>query len=131
MADPTIPPAFLDLLESPIPVGLATIGPSGYPQVTAVWVLLEGDNIVTSVTTDRQKAKNLAANPKATFFVIDPANPYRTLEVRGDVTLTPDPELALLSKLCQAYGSTLETFGGPLENRVIVTLHPTRVVTNG
>ena len=51
--------------------------------------------------------------------------------MRGDVTLTPDPELALLSKLCQAYGSSLETFGGPIENRVVVTLHPTRVVTNG
>jgi len=131
MADPTIPSSHRDLLETPIPVALATIGSTGHPQVTAIWVLLEGDHIVTSVTTARQKAKNLAAHPQATIFVIDPANPYRTLEVRGDVTIEPDPDLITLSKVVTAYGSDLSSFGGPLEGRVTVTLRPTHVVANG
>ena|SRR5271156_1480418 len=91
MADHGIPPSHRDLLETPSPVVLATVGPTGYPQVTAIWVILDGDLIVTSLTSARQKLKNLVAHPQATVFVIDPANPYRTLEVRGDVTIEPDP----------------------------------------
>jgi hypothetical protein len=64
-------------------------------------------------------------------FAIDPANPYRTLEVRGDVTIEPDPELATLKKVLAAYGTDLASFDGPLEDRVAVILRPTRVVALG
>ena len=64
-------------------------------------------------------------------FVIDPANPYRTLEVRGDVTIEPDPELETLKKILDAYGTDLASFPGPLEARTAVTLRPTRVVARG
>ena len=36
MPEPEIPPSHRDLLESPVPVALATIGPTGHPQVTAI-----------------------------------------------------------------------------------------------
>lgn len=131
MPEPEIPPSHRDLLESPVPVALATIGPTGHPQVTAIWAVLDGDTIVTSLAGVRQKLKNLAARPQATIFIIDPANPYRTLEVRGDVTIEPDPELATLKRVLAAYGTDLASFPGPLEDRTTVTLYPTRVVTNG
>ena len=120
-----------DLLESPIPVALATIGPSGHPQVTAIWALVEGETVVTSLTEARQKLKNLRVRPQATIFVIDPTNPYRTLEVRGDVTFEPDPELTTLVQVLEAYGTDLGAFPGPTDERVRVTLHPTRVVALG
>jgi PPOX class probable F420-dependent enzyme len=131
MADPRIPPSHRDLLESPIPVALATVGPTGHPQVTAIWAIPAGDSIVTSLAGVRQKLKNLVAHPRATVFIIDPANPYRTLEVRGDVTIEPDPELETLQKVLAAYGTDLASFPGPLEDRTTVTLHPTRVVALG
>ena len=92
---------------------------------------MDGDAIITSLAGVRQKLKNLAARPQATIFVIDPANPYRTLEVRGDVTIEPDPELVTLKRVLAAYGTDLDSFPGPLEDRTTVTLHPTRVVING
>jgi PPOX class probable F420-dependent enzyme len=131
MSDPTIPASHRDLLAEPIPVSLATIGPTGHPQVTAIWAVLRGDTVVTSLAAVRQKLKNLQAVPQATVFVIDPANPYRTLEVRGDVTIQPDPELATLQEVLTAYGTDLDSFPGPLEGRTTVTLHPTRVVAQG
>jgi PPOX class probable F420-dependent enzyme len=131
MPDAVIPRSHRDLLESPIPVTLATVGPTGHPQVTAIWAIPEGDSIVTSLAGVRQKLKNLVAHPRATVFVIDPANPYRTLEVRGDVTIDPDPELETLQKVLAAYGTDLASFPGPLEDRTTVTLHPTRVVALG
>jgi PPOX class probable F420-dependent enzyme len=131
MAEGTIPDSHRDLLESPIPVGLATLGPTGYPQVTAIWVILDGEVLVTSLTAARQKVRNVVRHPEGTVFVIDPANPFRTLEVRGDVTVEPDPDLTTLDTLLKAYGSDRASFGGSLEDRVTVTIQPVRVVALG
>jgi PPOX class probable F420-dependent enzyme len=131
VSENVIPTSHRDLLEAPIPVALATVGSDGYPQVTAIWAVLDGDNIVTSLAGVRQKLKNLRAHPKATVFVADPANPYRTLEVRGDVTIEPDPDLTTLKKVLAAYETDLESFDAPLEGRTTVTLRPTRVVAIG
>lgn len=126
-----IPETHHDLLDTPISVALATVGPSGYPQVTYVWVIRDGDTLVISLPEARQKMKNLRVRPKATVFAADPNNPFRTLEIRGDVTITPDPALATLSEVLAAYGGTLDKFAGPTEDRVTVRLQPTRVVTQG
>jgi len=131
MSSIPIPTSHRDLLEAPIPVTLATVGPTGYPQLTAVWVVLEGDVIVTSLAGIRQKLKNLRERPLATVFVVDPANPYRTLEVRCDVTVESDPELATLVKVLSAYGMDLASFDAPLEGRVTVTLRPVHAVALG
>ncbi len=131
MASAQIPSSHLDLLEAPIPVSIATVGPTGHPQITAIWVFVEGQNVVTSLAGVRQKLKNLQARPQATVFVIDPANPFRTLEVRGDVTIESDPDLATLKRVLAAYGTDLESFPGPLEDRTTVTLRPTHVVALG
>jgi len=131
VADPIIPVSHRDLLDNPIPVALATIGPTGHPQVTYVWVILSGDVVITSLTGARQKLKNLRARPQGTVFAADPANPYRTLEVRGDVTIDPDPELVTLHAVLAAYGTDLASFPGPLEDRVTVRLHPTHIVAQG
>ena len=131
MADPKIPLSHRDLLEAPIPVALATVGPTGHPQVTAIWAFIDGDTVVTSLAGTRQKLKNLRRRPQAAMFVFDPASPYRTLEVRGDVVIEPDPELATLVKVLGAYGMDLESFPGPLEDRTTVTLHPNHVVAQG
>jgi PPOX class probable F420-dependent enzyme len=130
VSDLTIPTTHTDLLTAKA-VGFATIGPTGYPQVTAIWVILKGDKVVTSLTGVRQKLKNLRERPQATLFVIDPSNPFRTLEIRGDVTIEPDPDLSTLVEVLSAYGMDLESFSGPTEDRVKVTLTPTRVVAQG
>jgi PPOX class probable F420-dependent enzyme len=131
MAEPKIPLSHRDLLEAPIPVMLATVGPTGHPQVTAIWALVDDDTVVTSIAGTRQKLKNLRSRPQAAVFLFDPANPYRTLEVRGDVVIEPDPELTTLVRVLGAYGMDLESFPGPLEDRTTVTLHPTHVVALG
>jgi PPOX class probable F420-dependent enzyme len=126
-----IPASHRDLLDTPIPVALATIGRSGHPQVTAIWVIVDDDTVVTSLAGVRQKLRNLQARPQATIFVIDPSNPYRTLEIRGDVAIEPDPDLATLNRVLSAYGTDLASFPGPLEDRTTVVLHPTHIVTQG
>ena len=70
----------------------------------------------------------MVANPKATLFLLDPANPYRTLEIRGDVSFDDDPDLAFMEKLVRYYGMDPATFPAPKEGRVLLTLDPRRVV---
>jgi PPOX class probable F420-dependent enzyme len=131
VANASIPPSHDDLIDGALPIAFATVGPSGHPQVTYIWAIREGANVVTSLTGSRQKTKNLREHPRATLFIGDPANSMRTLEVRGDVTIEPDPELNTLRRVVNAYGTDLDSFGGPLEDRLTVTIHPTRVVAQG
>lgn len=126
-----IPESHRDLIETPGVASLSTIGPDGLPQVTAIWYLADGDVVRTSLMTSRQKYKNIEARPLATLFVIDPANPMRTLEVRAEVEIADDPDLALFERVVRHYGMDPETFPAPREGRVAVTLKPLRVVAQG
>lgn len=128
---PTISPSHRDLLAKPRTVTFATVGADGQPQVTAIWAMLDGDVVRTSLSRSRQKYRNLVAHPKATLFVIDPQNPFRTLEIRATAEITEDTGLEFLSRLLGFYGSDLETFEGPKEDRVVITLNPTRIVELG
>ena len=126
-----IPSTHTDLL-GPNTAVLTTVGADGLPQSTAVWFLLDDDGTVkTSILTSRQKYKNLARHPKATLFILDPANPYRTLEIRAEVELTPDPDKTLLPKFAERYNVPVEVLEQSGDDRVIATLTPVRVVANG
>ena len=122
----SIPDSHRDLLESATAI-LATNGPDGRPQLSAVWFLAEDGVIRLSLHTSRQKVKNLRANPALTFFILDPAAPTRYLEVRGDAEVVDDPDYAFADRVGAKYGADLRAWDGPGASRVIVTVHPTRV----
>ena len=126
-----IPDSHRDLIEAAGIASLSTVGADGTPQVTALWYLADGDVVRTSLMTTRQKYKNVVAHPKATLFVTDPANPYRTLEIRADAAIDDDPGLEFFERILRHYGRDPETFPAEKEGRVILTLTPTRVVATG
>ncbi|MCP3811207.1 PPOX class F420-dependent oxidoreductase [Mycolicibacterium septicum] len=128
---PTIPESHRDLAETPLVASLSTVGADGTPQVTAIWFVAEGDTVQISLLQTRQKYRNVAARPQATLFVIDPKNPFRTLEIRGTVTIDEDSDLALFERVFRHYGQDPATSGAPTEGRVAVTLSPTHVVAQG
>lgn len=129
----TIPESHIDLLSNGQVVTLATVGADGYPQVTAIWFLLDDDGKVrVSLNTARQKLKNLARDPHATLFFIDPANPFRTVEIRANATIEPDPDYRFADRVGAKYGGTdLRTMDGPGETRSVVTFEPVKVNTFG
>ena len=51
--------------------------------------------------------------------------------MRATAEITDDPDLEFLKRILQLYGTDLETFGGPVDRRVVITLNPTRIVENG
>jgi len=130
MTDTAVPSDFAPLLDIPVAT-LTTIGPSGYPQSSAVWFLPEDGVIKVSLVDTNQKVANAKANGKGTYLFIDPANPYKTLEIRGDLSVEVDEDVAFLRRQLAKYGTTPEEFGRGLDGRVVLTLTPTRVRTWG
>jgi PPOX class probable F420-dependent enzyme len=124
----TIPESHQDLLATSVAM-LATVGQDGYPQVTALWFLLDDDGLVKlSLNTARQKTKNLRAHPECTLFILDRANPMRTLEIRATAEISPDDDYAFATKLGRRYGGIdLRMMDRPGESRIVVTLRPVKV----
>ena len=124
----TIPDSHRDLLSAPVAV-LGTIGASGRPQLSGTWFLAEGDTVRLSLNTTRQKVKNLQANPKASFLIFDEKSPYRYLELRVDAEIAPDPDYEFADQVGAKYGGAdLRERDNPGESRVVITLHPVRVI---
>ena len=124
---PEIPESHRDLLDAQFAT-LATINPDGRPQLSVVWFLAEDGEVKFSLNTTRQKTRNLMRRPEATVFILDLANPYRYLEIRGDAEVTPDGDYAFADKVGAKYGSDLRDRDQPGDTRVVVTIHPTRIV---
>ena len=122
----TIPDSHRGLLSAQVGT-LATVGPDGRPQQTEVWFLAEGDTVSISLNTSRQKTRNLMASPAVSFLILDLANPYRYLEIRGDAEITPDDDYVFADKVGAKYGSDLRAHDQPGQSRVVVTIGPVRV----
>jgi hypothetical protein len=91
--------------------------------------VVDGDTAQISLVRARQNYKNVIAHPHATLFIIDPKNPFPTLEIRGTVQVAKDPDLSLFEQVFRHYGHDPATVAAPREGRVAFTLLPTRVVT--
>ena len=59
-----------------------------------------------SLNTSRQKTRNLRANPAVSFLILDLANPYRYLELRGDAEITPDDDYVFADKVAPSTART-------------------------
>lgn len=126
MTMPAIPASHRDLLDGQFAT-LATVGPDGRPQLSEVWFLADGDTIGISLNTSRQKTKNLMANPVATVFLLDLANPYRYLEIRGDAEISADDDYSFADRAGAKYHADLREHDQPGDKRVVVIIRPVRV----
>lgn len=123
----TFPDTHRDLLDAKFAT-LATIGKDGGPQLTEVWFLFEDGEVKISLNDSRLKTKNLAARPRCSLFILDLANPFRYLDVRGTARIEPDDDHAFAARVGAKYdGADLREHDGPGEKRVAVTIEPTNV----
>jgi PPOX class probable F420-dependent enzyme len=73
------------LLDGPNFGVLATLNPDGGPQTSTMWVGRDGDDVLFSTVAGRRKHKNLQRDPRASVTIIDAADPYNYVELRGKV----------------------------------------------
>jgi PPOX class probable F420-dependent enzyme len=132
-----IPESHCDLLVGTAHGVLATMMPNGQPQSTIVWVDYDGKHVLLNTTLERQKGRNMQANPKVTVLVVDPADGSRWIEVRGTVVaMTEEGAIAHADKLTQRYSNRRKRhFYGDVypveqrmkETRVVVRIAPVKV----
>ena len=129
-----VPASHLDLLRRPVCGVLTTMGGDGQPQSSLVWIDHDGACARVNTTLERQKGRNLAANPKVSLLVVDPDNTSRYLQVRGHVELVTDGALEHLDVLTRKYTPYPAFYGYvyPVaqrwrETRVICRIHARRI----
>ena len=135
----TIPEAYIDLLEQPVVVSFTTMMPDGQPQATPVWCSYDGTHILVNTAKGRRKDKNVRANPKVAVLAIDPQNPYRYLEVRGEVVeITEEGGVDHINQLAQMYVGKSQYYGGfapaeaaERETREILKIKPLSTTSMG
>jgi PPOX class probable F420-dependent enzyme len=118
-----VPESHEDLLQRPLFAHMATLRPDGSPQSSVMWFAWDGSRVRFSHTRNRQKYRNLERDPRISFHVQDPENPYRTLEVRGEVeSMVPDAEASFYQSLQRRYDMVTPVFDA--DDRVVITMAP-------
>jgi PPOX class probable F420-dependent enzyme len=130
---PTPPESHADLLARPLFAHLATVRPDGGPQSNVMWFAWDGARIRMTHTKKRQKFRNLRNDPRVALSIHDPDDPYRFLEVRGELEQIEDDDesASFYRSLQERYGNVYEINDAPV--RVIFTIRPESfvAVTNG
>lgn len=78
-------PVYKHLLDEPITAVIAVIGKTGRANLTPVWFDYEGDVVLLNLASHRKKVDWLRNNPQATFMLMNPANPYHWMSIKGTV----------------------------------------------
>jgi PPOX class probable F420-dependent enzyme len=128
----SIPESHRDLFDKQTFAHLATLMPNGTPQVTPVWVMLDGDLIVVNSAKGRQKDRNIRARRRVALSIHDPVNPYRYIAVRGPVVeITEEGAREVINRLSEKYTGNATYDGPPTETRVTYKIRPDSITTRG
>jgi PPOX class probable F420-dependent enzyme len=129
-----IPASHLDLLTRPICGVFTTMGGDGQPQSSLVWIDSDGECARVNTTLERQKGRNMPANPKVSVLVVDPDNTSRYIQIRGEAELVTDGALDHLDALTRKYTRHPRYYGyiypvaqRARETRLICRIHARRV----
>jgi PPOX class probable F420-dependent enzyme len=114
-------------------VHLATLMPDGSPQVSPVWVDVDGNTIVINSARGRLKDKNIQKDQRVALSLTDPDNPYAAVMIRGRVAeVTTDGADQHIDKMAKKYlGRDKYPGRQPGEVRVLYKIEPEQVSTMG
>ena len=124
-----IPDEAKHLFENKDFAHVATLNSDGSPQVSAVWIGLDGDLITFNTAEGRLKTKNLQRDERVALSIAAQENPYENLIVQGKVVeMAQDGADDDIDALAKRYlDADSYPFRQPGEERVIVKIEPEKV----
>jgi len=129
-----IPESHQDLLTRPIHGVLTTLMPDGQPQSSLVWCDFDGECARVNTSRERQKGRNMLANPKVSLLIVDPDDTSRYLEIRGTAELLEEGALEHLDQITRQYTTRPQYYGYVFpvekkdhETRVICRIHAKKI----
>ena len=95
------------LLEGPQLAHVVTVDPDGAPQVSCVWVGVDGDDVVFASLGPWRKIRNLERDARIALSVESPARTENGMQqylvVQGRATIEPGGAPDLLQRLAHVY----------------------------
>jgi PPOX class probable F420-dependent enzyme len=101
---------------------LATVNPDGSPQTSVLWVGRDGNDLLFSTVAGRVKHRNMERDPRVSVTVLDSEDPENYVELRGRVSMTPDVDRALDTRLSWKYDGRDPGEDRPGAVRVVVRM---------
>jgi PPOX class probable F420-dependent enzyme len=102
-----LPPSARELVQSDALAHMVTMNPGGSPQVTIVWVGVDGDEIVSGHLFRHQKVKNVERDPRVSISLEAPESNAMGLRhylvVHGTARVTEGGAPELLQELARTY----------------------------
>jgi PPOX class probable F420-dependent enzyme len=113
-----LPQELRDLIESGPLVHLSTINADGSPQVSVVWVGLDGDDLLSGHMSWYAKLRNIERDPRVVLSFTGPRTPGVVLNeyavLRARATIEPsEGTWDLLNRLTKVYMSPDDEFPAP------------------
>jgi PPOX class probable F420-dependent enzyme len=125
-----LPDSAKKLIEAKTYANVATLMPDGSPHVTQTWVDHDGDLILINTFDKSQKYKNAKRDPRIALDIVDPANPYNVVMVRGRVVdVTYEGAEDHIDRMAKKYmGTEKYEARTPDRKRVLIKIEPTHVI---
>lgn len=103
-----LPESARRLVESDALAHLVTLNPDGSPQVSCIWVGLDGDEIVSGhLAANQRKLRNVARDPRVTLSIegteVQPPGLKQHLVVHGRARIEEGGGPELLQRLAHVY----------------------------
>jgi PPOX class probable F420-dependent enzyme len=125
----SLPEQAKKLLDDANFVVVATSNTDGSPQTSVLWATYDGDDLLLSTVQGRKKETNWLKDPRTSVLILDRANPYSYVEVRGSVSMGTDGGPELIERLSQRYTGQRYTGDEGTDNvRVVVRVAADRVI---
>lgn len=117
---------YQDLFQRKAFANLATLMPDGRPQVTPVWCDYDGKYVIVNSARGRRKDRNMRRDPRVALAIVDPDNPYRYIEIRGQVAeITEQGAEEHIDRMAKKYlGLDKYPNRAPGEVRVLYKIRP-------
>jgi PPOX class probable F420-dependent enzyme len=85
MSGQELHPTVLELARGQNFAALTSLLPNGHPQTQVMWVDADRQHLLINTEVHRQKFRNVERDPRVTVMIWDKEDPYRFVEVRGEV----------------------------------------------
>jgi len=114
-----LPKELRDLVESGPLAHLSTVNPDGSPQVSVIWIGLDGEDVVSGHLTWNKKLRNIDRDPRVVLSLEAPRQPGVFLAdhavIKASATIEGPTEDAweLLDRLAKVYVAPDAAFPAP------------------
>jgi PPOX class probable F420-dependent enzyme len=129
----SLPPELRRLIESGPLAHLSTTNADGSPQVSVIWIGLDGDDLVTAHMREQLKLRNIQRDPRVVLSLEGPREPgvflapYAVIRARAAIEGPSEDAWELLDRLAKVYVTPDTTFPAPRGEGWIVRYSVERV----